>query len=136
MKIEDLLGVFKSLCLKLGEENNICVTVFNLYLQTLQNLEIITDKSNQIIVDDFRQAVINNEVNINALLDLIAEVFMWSAFIFLNYRLKEEIIWILFDILKILMDFILWSFYKNCRKQLSKNLAKKLSDFINFWNTL
>lgn len=75
MKIEDFLGVLKSLVLKLGEGSNICVTLFNLYAQTLQSLEILNERSGVIVIDDFRQALINNEININTLLDLITESF-------------------------------------------------------------
>jgi len=75
MKIEEFLGILKSLAIKLGENNNFCVNLFNLYIQILQYLDILNEKSNQIVLDDFRQALINNDLNINDLLDLITSAF-------------------------------------------------------------
>ena len=75
MKIEDFLSVFKSLAMKMGEGSNICVNLFNLYIEILQSINILNEKSQQIVIDDFRQALINNDLNINDLLDLIANGF-------------------------------------------------------------
>lgn len=75
MKIEEFLSVFKSLAMKMGEGSNICVNLFNFYIEILQSINILNEKSQQIVIDDFRQALINNDLNINDLLDLIANGF-------------------------------------------------------------
>ena len=61
--------------MKMGEGSNICVNLFNFYIEILQSINILNEKSQQIVIDDFRQALINNDLNINDLLDLIANGF-------------------------------------------------------------
>lgn len=75
MPIQDFLSILKTLALKLGEGNNACINLFNLYVQLLHALGLINEKNNQIIIDDFRQALLNNDIKIKDLLALITSKF-------------------------------------------------------------
>lgn len=61
--------------MKMGEGSNICVNLFNFYIEILQSINILNENSQQIVIDDFRQGLINNDLNINDLLDLISNGF-------------------------------------------------------------
>jgi len=69
--IEEFLTILKSLVLKLGDATNLSISLFNLFLQIFHLIHLLNEKSNQITLDDFRQALLNNDLNINNTIDLI-----------------------------------------------------------------
>lgn len=75
MPIQDFLSILKTLVLKLGEGNSACINLFNLYVQLFHSLGLINEKNNQIIIDDFRQALLNSDIKIKDLFALITSKF-------------------------------------------------------------
>lgn len=69
------MTILKSLVLKLGETNSYCLALFNLYMQNFHANTLLNEKTDQMILDDFRQALLNNDISINDLLDLIINAF-------------------------------------------------------------